>query len=360
METRGFRCRSSARTKLMEDRGNMRSVNQHDGGFSTEPKETDTMPFHYVDSEVKMDGTALQSRKPTIADEHLGYDWIAAMLDNQKCYGQTDDDQSTGRHWLNHSGLFDQIAKFRQTNYEACHSQNSSGNLSVYQPDRPFQKEHISPSSRIRNRIDHLRPVRSGVKNTKNLARPPEIYSYTLNTRLFPIPSDMATAKRLPPQPGQDHILRVTVPLHYFRHPSRLLQKIISARGESSELERSPQRSNPWRSQSPKPGTMSLNDHCYPPKNGPRISRTICSKVYSPDESILTISGFSGGLVNSFVTEDGTILPGWVRFLPQNEKEAIALLLRKKPVSWVKGIYGEHGARSETKQDLCIFNTKLE
>ncbi|VDP91965.1 unnamed protein product [Echinostoma caproni] len=69
-----------------------------------------------------------QPRGPyaSTSDEHLGYDWIAAMLDNQKCYGQTvTNDPSGDTHWLNQSDLFDQIVKFRQTNYEACFSQNS-------------------------------------------------------------------------------------------------------------------------------------------------------------------------------------------------------------------------------------------
>ncbi|KAA3672457.1 uncharacterized protein DEA37_0004856 [Paragonimus westermani] len=78
-------------------------------------------------------------QRTTTATDFLGYDWIAAMLDNQLRVRRTmsspvhrhSDSAESLENWLSQTKLFDEIAHFRQMNSELCCSQDTTAYVIV-------------------------------------------------------------------------------------------------------------------------------------------------------------------------------------------------------------------------------------
>ncbi|KAF6775048.1 hypothetical protein AHF37_05121 [Paragonimus kellicotti] len=285
----------------------------------------------------------------TAAADFLGYDWIAAMLDNQLRVRRTKSN-SVHRHpdsaeslenWLSQTKLFDEIAHFRQMNSELCCSQDTTPTClsqSTSCGDHAFKpKESRLTGAQMLAQLEKIHPVRMTKNSTSVLSSvQPQIYSYLVNSRLFPIPSDLATFSRPTPLPDQPHILRVTVPLHHFRQPPVLLQELVGQKepANAALLSEISDRCYLVRRDGKQAervlGTISLIGHCVTPLSGESGLRRGSSRS-SDRLRLLRVSGV-GSHETNLSESRVTCLPRWVRQQPTNEQDAIAMLLRKPKV----------------------------
>ncbi|KAF7246435.1 hypothetical protein EG68_10016 [Paragonimus skrjabini miyazakii] len=289
------------------------------------------------------------SQCTTTAADFLGYDWIAAMLDNQLRVRRTKsspvhrhpDSAESLENWLNQKKLFDEIAHFRQMNNELCCSQDATPTCqsqSASYVDHAFKPKESRPTgAQMLAQLEKIHPVRMMKNSTSVLSSlQPQIYSYLVNSRLFPIPSDLATFSRPTPLPGQPHILRVTVPLHHFRQPPVLLQELVAQKEPASAALLSEARDRCYlvrhdgKQAERVLGTISLIGHCVTPSSGESGFGRGSSRS-SERFRLLRVSGV-GSHETSLSESRITCLPRWVRQQPTNEQDAIAMLLRKPTV----------------------------
>ncbi|KAF5398841.1 hypothetical protein PHET_07493 [Paragonimus heterotremus] len=285
----------------------------------------------------------------TTATDFLGYDWIAAMLDNQLRVRRTKsshvqrhpDSAESLENWLSQTKLFDDIAHFRQMNNELCCSQDTTLTCqprSASYGDHAFKPEEPRlTGAQMLAQLEKIHPVRMMKNSTSVLSSvQPQIYSYLVNSRLFPIPSDLATFSRSTPLPNQPHILRVTVPLHHFRQPPVLLQELVRQKESAGAtlLSEITDRCHLVRRDGKQAervlGTISLIGHCVTPSSGEsRLGRG--SNRSSDRFQLLRVSDV-GSHETNLSEPRVTCLPRWIRQQPVNERDAIAMLLRKPPV----------------------------
>ncbi|CAH8557403.1 unnamed protein product [Dicrocoelium dendriticum] len=292
------------------------------------------MPLSKTRNDSKVSHAQLSHTDGTHSDElkcldFLGYDWIAAMLDNQPTKVQTPQPQpglavhpllTEKENWLSRSDLFDEVAKFRRIHSDVCVSPDFDDATCNRSPQQqpPTQPHHTG--HRVLTCVNQLRPVRTAITDQSNGMHMPAVYSYCLNSRLFPIPSDPESASRPPPTDGQPHILRVTVPLRHFRRPPALFYQLLLSSEEARKLDNLRPLSGLPSAPDPTSvlGTISLSAHCLVPAEPKKTTRQMRSRY---DRSGLTnVSGplhFPPGC-----------LPRWIRSQPKTEQEAIARLLR--------------------------------
>ncbi|KAA3672456.1 uncharacterized protein DEA37_0004855 [Paragonimus westermani] len=217
--------------------------------------------------------------------------------------------------------------------YSTCRSQSISHGDHAFKP-----KESRLTGARMLAQLEKIRPVRMVENSTSALSSvQPQVYSYLVNSRLFPIPSDLATFSRPTPLPDQPHILRVTVPLHHFRQPPVLLQELMGRKEpvDAALLSEISDRCYLVRRDGKRAervlGTISLIGHCVTPSSGK--SRLGRSSSRSFDRfQLLRVSGV-GSHETKLSESRVTCLPRWVRQQPTNEQDAIASLLRKPTVA---------------------------
>ncbi|CAH8832302.1 unnamed protein product [Trichobilharzia szidati] len=168
--------------------------------------------------------------------ELLGYDWIASMVDNQmrSMYANIMDScdkkllgcDSVDDQWLNRQELFDDLNKFRQTNSELCCSQQPLSYNSEFTKVNPTR--HTSTS--VRQLMRSIPPIRTKSSSHYN-SRSPITYNYTLNSRLFPVRTDILTDdEKAKNDTANPVILRISIPsnrLKCMKLPNNSYEKSI-------------------------------------------------------------------------------------------------------------------------------------
>ncbi|KAK4472732.1 hypothetical protein MN116_003957 [Schistosoma mekongi] len=159
--------------------------------------------------------------------DFLGYDWIASMVDNQIKPIRTEilanckhpsSRYAVDEQWLNQREFFDKLNKFRQTNSELCCSQPIN---ICSKAKKVIQKE---PSLYVKC-VRPLPPIRANVSapNGSISKRQSIVQNYTLNSRLFPIRTDvLVDNEKHEDKTDNPVILRISIPLHRFKSTKTL------------------------------------------------------------------------------------------------------------------------------------------
>nr|CAH8829985.1 unnamed protein product [Trichobilharzia regenti] len=223
--------------------------------FSYDLEDVSNIRPTYRKAVVKEDPTSDAKREGAGAAqsssmELLGYDWIASMVDNQmrSMYANIMDScdkkllgcDSVDDQWLNRQELFDDLNKFRQTNSELCCSQQPLSYNSEFTRVNPTR-----PTSSVRQLMRSIPPIRTK-SSSHRISTPPITYNYTLNSRLFPIRTDiLADDEKAENDTANPVILRISIPSNRLKcmklpndsyeknipFPSRRLTNSISLMG---------------------------------------------------------------------------------------------------------------------------------
>ncbi|XP_018648176.1 hypothetical protein Smp_129100 [Schistosoma mansoni] len=211
----------------------------------------------------RLTGPAGQQNNGAVQDsstDFLGYDWIASMVDNQirpicknisncqvniSANHYVDDEE-----WLNQREFFDKLNAFRQTNSDLCCSQRP---LSLHKTSTKIN-HNKSTLMNVRQRVRPLPPIRTNnfSHNDNNLKPPTIVQNYTLNSRLFPVRTDVIAGDRKHEEKADSPIvLRISIPSHRLKNTKFL--------NESFNVYK---KHNPLSTSYPLKNTISLIGHC--------------------------------------------------------------------------------------------------
>ncbi|CAH8482004.1 unnamed protein product [Heterobilharzia americana] len=209
---------------------------------------------YHTGNHVEEENINVAQNTPT---EFLGYDWIASMIDNQmramysnilKKHNKTSvNSDIVDEQWLNQPELFENLSRFRQANSDLCCSQQPVSYNKVCTKVNPPR----SASTRVRQLVRPIPPVRTKFLPNSS-SRPPVIYSYTLNSRLFPVRTDiLADNEKAECDANNSVILSISIPSHRLKS-----MKISNVSSDYHKKHITVLSHRPGN-------TISLIDHCY-------------------------------------------------------------------------------------------------
>lgn len=265
------------------------------------------VPFGVSQTSEKLQDETLNFKTLKNADL-LGYDWIVGMLENKSKESQLDKPPE----------YFEELDKFRRTNKQFCISSDS---------------RELSQSNPISQRCGNKNPFHSSNYDLQHFSQPdtpitineqPQIYAYTLNERLFPVPLDMETAERGPADSKNPHIIKISIPSNRFIHRN---QKFLNVKDKNSLMKQNhPTIDNIGES-------LSLSSHC---QSSGKISQSIAQNdkfTRSLTSARQEPAGLIGNLISQSLDIVGNLQDNVAWFghsQPKTEQEAIEQLKRGK------------------------------
>ncbi|CAH8450441.1 unnamed protein product [Schistosoma curassoni] len=216
-----------------------------------------------IHNQCRLSGPTGQQSNGAVQDlstDFLGYDWIASMVDNQirpictnisnRQVNVSANHYIDDEEWLNQREFFDKLNAFRQTNSDLCCSQRP---LSLHKTSTKIS-HNKSTLMNVRQRVRPLPPIRTNMfpNNETNLKSPTIVQNYTLNSRLFPVRTDvLACDGKFREKAVGPIVLRISIPSHRLKNTKFLNDSFIIYK-----------KHNPLSTSYPFKNTISLIGHC--------------------------------------------------------------------------------------------------
>ncbi|CAI2723549.1 unnamed protein product [Schistosoma spindalis] len=194
-----------------------------------------------------------------LSTDFLGYDWIASMVDNQIrpiCTNISNRQVNVSANyyiddeeWLNRREFFDKLNAFRQKNSDLCCSQRP---LSLHKTSTKIN-HNKSTLINVRQRVRPLPPIRTNIiPHNENKLKPPTIVqNYTLNSRLFPVRTDvLACDGKFEEKAVGPIVLRISIPSDRLKNTKFLNESFNIC------------KKHPLSTSYPFKNTISLIGHC--------------------------------------------------------------------------------------------------